>query len=240
MDLRKPSKLVDILRKEAVDPMLRTGPMSSEDFKPEAFEKDLKEKFNIPEKSSDENPLGTIGSSGLFTKKLPSINTRELYKDQTRAVNDNWKDLDKLRESYGWKPYSSGIGPAMRDVKTPAAGSGPIAPLSPPPLESPPFNVAPPAGNVFPNERPVALNEAVRKEASFVGTIGRTALGGIKNTRAYRGVAAKLARNPELAWRLDRAALIGSGLALGGAGVALNQAVGSYDKMPNIFDFSGK
>lgn len=209
MDPRKPSKLVDILRKEAVDPELTT--------------------------------IGAdIGRSRDFLDKLPSVDTTKLYKDQTRAVNDSWKDLDKLRESYGWKSYSSGVGPTVGDVKTPAAGSGPIEPLSHPPLESPPFSVAPPAGNVFPNERPVALNEAVRKEASLVGTIGKVALRGIKNTRAYRGVAAKLAKDPELAWRLDRAALIGSGLALGGAGVALNQAMGSYDKMPNIFNLSGK
>ena len=180
-------------------------------------------------------------SEDNFISKLPQVNSNKLYEEQSKEINEGNEELSKLTKEY--KFNTPGVSTKSSNKNTPGHDGGPIKPLEAPPLESPPFSVAPPAGNVFPTERPVALDETVRKEASFVGTLGtlgRTALRGLKNTGIYRGVASKLTRNPELAWKLDRAALVGTGLGLGGAGVALNYAMGSYDKMPNLLPFTGK
>lgn len=153
--MAKYSRLVDRLRKEAVDPELTT--------------------------------VGAdIGRSRDFLDKLPSVDTTKLYKDQSKSMYEGYEELKDIDKDA--TEANEVAAPKRRsDSNTPGSGAQKAPDIKTPELSSPNYAVAPPTGNVFPNERPVNVSQGddMNKQASeFPAGFG---LRRIASTAGYNG-----------------------------------------------------
>lgn len=93
-----------------------------------------------------------------YLDKLPSVNTADLYKDQSKSIYEGYKELNELDKDARKANKLPGQ-PDRSSNNTPGFGAKAVPPIEAPELTSPQYSVAPPTGNVFPNERPVNVSQ---------------------------------------------------------------------------------